>query len=245
MLENQFIQFSKSIDPLKKEVALPARPNEEICFQVYDMTQDTSIVLVTPDCSTEIGTVELGTKTIGDYFQCAIKYSNLAPKEMFRIKVLLGSNVAHYSNLLINDPDAELSQVKYLCKENAFGLVFGKNDDDGEYFYLQQAIPINLHSPQYGQEDKIYTKLSGEQVTLYSQVTKEYNGETDYIPMEWHEKILLALTCDEVYINGERVTKSDNYEIDHENCTYTDCGIKLMRATFKVKANVTQRNSNY
>jgi hypothetical protein len=63
--------------------------------------------------------------------------------------------------------------------------------------------------------------------------------------MEWYEKILVALSCDEVYINGERVTKSGSYDIDHENYTTSDCGIKLLRATFKVTTNVTQRNSNY
>ena len=106
-------------------------------------------------------------------------------------------------------------------------------------------MPIRLHSPQFKQEDKIYTKRNGEQVVLYANITKEYEGETDYIPMEWHEKILVALSCDEVYINGERVTKSGSYDIDHENYTTSDCGIKLLRATFKVTTNVTQRNSNY
>jgi hypothetical protein len=144
-----------------------------------------------------------------------------------------------YSNILRREEDnAQYAIVKYSCKEPAFGFPF-----DG--VYVQQLMPINLYSPQYKQEDKIYTKRNGEQVVLFASITKEYEGETDYIPMDWHEKILMALSCDEVYINGERVTKSGNYEIDHDNCTYTDCGIKLLRATFKVTTNVTQRNSNY
>jgi hypothetical protein len=148
--------------------------------------------------------------------------------------------VQKYSNILVRVEDEEqYAVVKYSCKEPAFGFPF---DSTG---YVQQLMPINLHSPQFKQEDKVYTKLNGEQVVLYASITKEYDGETDYIPMEWHEKILMALSCDDVYINGERVTKSGNYEIDHDNCTYSDCGIKLMRATFKVTTNVTQRNSNY
>lgn len=245
MYENQFIQFRETIDPLKKEVAFPARPNEEICFQADDLVQDRDIVLVTPDCSQEIGIVEFNEETIDDYFQCSIIYSGLAPGDMFRIKIVRGNDVELYSNLLINDPGADVSIVKYLCKDRAFGFMFGQNDDNGEYFYLQQSIPIKLFAPQFKQEDKIYTKRNGEQVVLFASITKEYDGETDYIPMEWHEKILIALSCDEVYINGERVTKSNTYDIDHDNCTYSDCGIKLMRATFKVTTNVTQRNSNY
>lgn len=145
----------------------------------------------------------------------------------------------YYSNLLIKEDDAQYADVKYSCKEPAFGFPF-----DGTGF-VQQLMPINLYSPQFKQEDKVYTKRNGEQVVLFASITKEYEGETDYIPMEWHEKILMALSCDEVYINGEKVTKSGNYEIDHENYTYSDCGIKLMKATFKVTTNVTQRNSNY
>lgn len=243
MLENQFIQFSEEIDPLKKEAALQTRPNEEICFQVFDLTNN-DVKLVTADGTREIGNVSARFNEMGNYTQCAITYTEIAPNEAYRIKLQSGGETC-YSNMLINDPNADLSLTKYWCKENAFGFAFGQSDNNGEYLYIQQQLPIKLFAPQYKQEDKVYTKLNGEQVVLYASITKEYDGETDYIPMEWHEKILMALSCDEVYINGERVTKSGNYEIDHDNCTYTDCGIKLIRATFKVTTNVTQRNSNY
>lgn len=109
---------------------------------------------------------------------------------------------------------------------------------------MRLSLPIRISKPQYKQTDKIYENRNGEQIVLYATINKEYEGETDYIPEEWHEKIVTALSCDEVYINGERVTKSDSYEIDQDNYTYSDCGIRLTRATFKVKTNVTQRNSN-
>lgn len=218
------------------------KPNEPICFMVYDITGDVS--LVTPDGKTNIGSIQYTIDQRNDYILCKItSYSGIAPNERFRIKTD-SSGYAIYSNLLINDPQADISNVKYSCHEDAFGFVFGKTDNDQE-MYIQQTLPIRLYSPQFKQEDKVYVKRNGEQVVLFANITKEYDGETDYIPMEWHEKILMALSCDEVYINRERVTKSGNYEIDHDNCTYSDCGIKLMRATFKVTTNVTQRNSNY
>lgn len=242
MLENQFIQFTDSIAPLKDEMAVQMKPNEPICFMVYDITGDVS--LVTPDGKTNIGSIQYTIDQRNDYILCKItSYSGIAPNERFRIKTD-SSGYAIFSNLLINDPQADISNIKYSCKEDAFGFVFGKTDNDQE-MYIQQPMPIRLHSPQFKQEDKVYTKRDGEQVVLFANITKEYEGETDYIPMDWHEKILIALSCDEVYINRERVTKSGNYEIDHDNYTYSDCGIKLMRATFKVTTNVTQRNSNY
>lgn len=246
MLENQFIQFSRTIDPLKHEIAMPIRPNDALSFIEFDLFGD--ITFVTPDGSKEIGSVNFEMDSKDDNFICHIKgYSGLAPQDKFRIKLYIGgdtSEYAAYSNLLINDPQAELSSVKYACNENAFGFIFGKTDNEND-IYIQHPMPINIHSPQFKQEDKIYTKLNGEQVVLYATVSREYEGETDYIPEEWHKKIIAALSCDKVYINGERVTKSGSYDIDWEKCDTACDGTKLARATFKVSDNIMQRNSNY
>lgn len=161
-------------------------------------------------------------------------------------------NIIGYSNLLqyVHNNDGYLSELSYFCNEPQFGIPFST--------YLATlgprpkyakgvediALPVRISKPQYKQTDKIYENRNGEQIVLYATINKEYEGETDYIPDEWHEKIVTALSCDEVYINDERVTKSDSYEIDQDNYTYSDCGIRLTRATFKVKTNVTQRNSN-
>lgn len=95
------------------------------------------------------------------------------------------------------------------------------------------------------QEDKTYTKRNGEIVTLYASYSKEYEGETDYVPEEWHDSFMAALSCDEVFIDGLRVTKSANYDIKWDSYDETSCGVKLARATFKVKNHIANRNSNY
>jgi hypothetical protein len=237
MLENQFIQFSEAIDPLKNEIAVPTKNGVSTYFFVDDtITGISSIDIVTPGGTLVKENAVFGRDGLADFSNISM----LAPTECYRIRLKRDIGPYMYSNLLCREQDdAQLALVKYSCKEPAFGFPFGVAK------IVQQLMPINLLSPQFKQEDKVYTKRNGEQVVLFANITKEYDGETDYIPMEWHEKILIALSCDEVYINGERVTKSANYEIDHENYTYTDCGIKLMRATFKVTTNVTQRNSNY
>ena len=246
MLENQFIQFRDAIDPMSREIPIPMINGKETRIFVAEQTKKDvacSLDIITPN-----GYVIVKNHTTG-YITSSIQMSiadisALAPYEQFRIRKRIfsekdGEEIT-YSNLLCRiDDNAEMSTLKYLCHETSLGFPFTNGA------YLSQTMPIIISAPQYKQEDKIYTKRSGEQVVLFSAVTKEYEGETDYIPMEWHEKIMLALTCDEVYINGERVTKSGNYEIEHENFTYSDCGTKLLRATFKVTANVTQRNSNY
>ncbi len=178
----------------------------------------------------------------------------LAPNECFRLCMRTTEGL-NYSNLLcymyMGEENDYLSSLRYYCHEPQFGFPFGEfwipaGRVGGRYFSntVQVALPIHLAAAQYKQTDKIYENRNGEQIVLYATIQKEYEGETDYIPESWHEKIVTALSCDEVYINDERVTKSDSYEIDHDNYTYSDCGIRLTRATFKVKTNVIQRNSN-
>jgi hypothetical protein len=155
-------------------------------------------------------------------------------------------DITTYSNLLCRVIGRDYSTIQYSCSEDAFGFPFSHKLEDGTTPIINQVLPLLLTSPQYKQEDKIYTKRNGENVVLYANITKEYDGHTEYIPSDWHEKTLMALSSDKVYINGEKVTKNNTYEIDHEkSTTHCDCDIRLTRATFKMTTNVTQRNSNY
>ena len=159
-----------------------------------------------------------------------------------------GQKTIGYSNILqFVENSGEFSHLAYSCnEEGTFGVLFGKAapTQNAPILNIQNLLPIIINKPQYAQNDKVYEKTSGEQVVLYSNITKEYSGQTDYISEEMHEKIAIALSCDNVLINGERLTKSEKYEIDWDNYMEGECGKKLARATFKMKANVTSRNTN-
>jgi hypothetical protein len=145
-----------------------------------------------------------------------------------------------YSNLLCacENDDKQLSLLSYECGTETFGIPFVKGKP------IRQWLPILLDNPKPTQNEEIYEKLSGERVVMFATINKEYEAETDYIPYDWHERIVIALSCDEVKVNAERLTKSDKYDVDWQNITKTDCGLKLMRATWKMVANVTSRNTN-
>lgn len=261
MLEQQFIRFTSDINPQPCEMALPVCAKIPIqFFCACKLNENTIRVdIVRPDGTTIKERVAFDVMFDPDalLFHVAIDTEVfaeiLAPYDCFRIKIQSGYfssstsgsyDTIHYSNILqfISDNDEYLSDLRYCCSEPQFGLPFFKrNNIKSEE---EVVLPIHLSKPQFKQTDKIYETRNGEQIVLYATINKEYSGETDYIPEEWHERIVTALSCDEVYINGERVTKSDSYEIDQDNCTYSECGIRLTRATFKVKTNVTQRNSN-
>lgn len=256
---------------MKREIPIPVCDDMPIRFFGY-RTEDldiTRIDLVHPNG--DLLQEDIANIVFGPYYEDEGGYysnfvlkplvGHLAPAECFRLKLLTGysDNGEHvwerseYSNILryVNNEDGYLSKLWYFCNEPQFGIpFFAKEISVGNRkiytkFGEEVSLPIRLSKPQFKQTDKIYEKLNGEQVVLYATINKEYEGETDYIPEDWHEKIVTALSCDEVYINNERVTKSDSYEIDQDNYTYSDCGQRLVRATFKVKTNITQRNSNY
>lgn len=268
---NQFIQFKEKVE-VSEQAALPISTQGEIGFyfnvaKMYDQSRTTlSIGLATMDgckiysdcCSVYEIEEELQQLTATYYvsLNTDMVKEHIAINECFRLKAewtteeydLNEIEGTDYSNPLQYVEDCPYySTLKYFCKESeALGLLFAKYKK--KIFkvngYHSVVLPIHLSKPQFKQTDKIYETRNGEQIVLYATINKEYSGETDYIPEEWHERIVTALSCDEVYINGERVTKSDSYEIDQDNCTYSECGIRLTRATFKVKTNVTQRNSN-
>lgn len=145
-----------------------------------------------------------------------------------------------YSNLLrFNNNVDDFSIVEYWCDEAQFGFPLGG------VAHQKLLLPIRLKNPQYKQEDKTYEKLNGENIVLYAKFSKEYDLMTEYIPESWHDKIMIALACDHVLINGKSVQKSNNYEIDWENYTFSECGDKLVKAECKVIENLVQRNSNY
>lgn len=171
-----------------------------------------------------------GGRTSGDAF--TFEFSKAVLKE--------ATGTDYYSNLLrrYENPNGELSLLSYTCDTTTFDLPFTTSRP------VRQWLPIWLNKPAYNQKDEIYEKLSGERVVLFATINKELNAQTDYIPESWHERIVLALSCDDVRVNGVKLTKSDNYDIDWDNHTENHCGVWLARATWKMAANVTSRNSN-
>lgn len=160
--------------------------------------------------------------------------------QQFYLRKMADDGVLSWSKpLVIIDDDKYTSVIKYRCNEPVFGFDYGKRNE-----FNAIRLPIHLHRPQFPQSDKIYQKSNGERKVLFSKVDKEYELETDYMPVEWHEKLIVALSHDEIWINEERLTKTGEYTIDYENEEFTDCGISLVKGSCKMSTNITLRNSN-
>lgn len=150
-----------------------------------------------------------------------------------------------YSNLLQRVQPHKYAEVRYSCDEDAFGFPFSPLLADGTHPYLQLMLPIVLRKPQLKQTDKIYETLTGKRIVIYATINKEYEAQTEYIHEDWHEKNVIALCCDHIAIDGESLVRSESYEVNWDEYTETECGTKLAMATFKMQANINQRNSNH
>lgn len=85
-------------------------------------------------------------------------------------------------------------------------------------FVNRVRLPIQLHSPQFPEERKIFRKANGQAKTLSVVVRKTYELETDYMPESWHQRLKIALSHDEVRIEGEKylgdISQDGDYAIE-------------------------------
>jgi hypothetical protein len=85
-------------------------------------------------------------------------------------------------------------------------------------FVNRVRLPIQLHSPQFPEERKIFRKANGQAITLSVVVRKTYELETDYMPETWHQRLKIALAHDVITIEGEKylgdISQDSDYAID-------------------------------
>lgn len=108
------------------------------------------------------------------------------------------------------------SKIRYGCNENAFGFY----TDGTNPFSVSIRIALYLHSPKLPGEEKGYQKSDGSFVKLSERINKTWQLESDYMPIEIHERIRVALSCDNISITNENVNlvdaaiyRSDPYEL--------------------------------
>lgn len=255
MIEQQFIQFSATVEPQTSPLIPVVLDGRGIEFFVPDNLRQTpraTFSIVDPT-----GTTEYGSKTKlspaqnvklfgqdGEYTDTWAT-EHLSIHTAFRFKysyTISGVPKDMYSNVMMIAANSrgELKHLRYKCNEPMGGFPFNGST------YASAYVPIQLRFPNWQQDEEVYTKLNGEKVVLASTKTKEYEAATDYIPEEWHDKILTALMCDEVYLDGERFHKSEKYNVNWEESIIQTKrkNERLARAEFKMIACTLTRNTN-
>ncbi len=236
-MENSFLEFRILGDWSCEGVAMPIKKGLLFRTLAMDYSFFCGVIAVDGTLLTDEG-CDLVFEN-GDFTIYTPTLDSLNIGDCFRFRVVRGQ-VFYFSQIFRVVPDDdETCKIEYWCDENTFGFPYEENGFRNSVF-----LPLMLHSVQYPQKEKIYQKSNGEQVVLYAKIEEEWKLETEYIPLEWHRKLIMALSHDHVRINGKEVAKKEGYKIDYNNEIVSECGEKLYKGSCVVRGNSVERNSN-
>jgi hypothetical protein len=237
--EFSFIRFANP-DDCCCGIVLPAATVSDISFYVYAdfrfrvgvKAEKTGVITLDSLIYADFGDwvdLSLDDKDLNNVFQC---------NECFRIVIAdEGGIVQTASNLLQYTCDTAYSSViKYRLDEAGFGW-------DCPTGWNSVRLPVYLTNPQFPQEQEVYKRKNGSRKVLFAEISKDYTLLTDYLHEEWHQKLVIALSHDEVYIDSKLLTKSEDYSIDWESVQADTCG-RLAPASCRMVENITAINSN-
>ena len=246
MSRYSFIQFSGEIDDCGCCLALPVSHGSDLAFFCRHIII-TEIHYCTPNGDT-IKNVD-NPRVVGSFLGYVFIFVELnddlslifAKGDCFRLKILDERMNPYYSNLFtyIGCKEGETSVLKYRCDTDEFDFHYSLGDD----LFNKIRLPLRIFNAQYPQEDEVYITREGKRKVMFAKVDKEWELETDYLPEEWHEKIIVALSHDVVYIDDERVQRTEPYQLDWDSVLETDC-TDAIKGRAKVQQNKTVRNSN-
>lgn len=241
MFENTFLKFSTTIAECTEQ-PIPINQMSDLAF-FYPLAYTTSDIVDIDGYY--LASFLLPPKQFYDgttWFY--VRYSGDVPSaakalRCFRIRVLSGSTHYYSQPFTYTQNVTETSILKYYSEKQVFGFPY--DDDD---FQNRIRLQFKIEKPQFPQQDEIYIDAMGVRRLLTSRVDKEYALETDYLSVEMHEKIIVALSHNFVFINDEQLQRSGAYEIDYENELLSDCGEKLYKGTARMARNTTLLNLN-
>ena len=102
-------------------------------------------------------------------------------------------------------------------------------------FLNRVRLPIYFSKPQFPIKKNVFEKADGSRKVLSAVISNTYEGKTDLLPKEWHQKLAIALSHDVVNIESDRllteVVMDSEYEIDWQE--FLD--YPIAQAGFKVQ----------
>jgi hypothetical protein len=106
-------------------------------------------------------------------------------------------------------------------------------------------LPFFLSKPQFPVERNVFRKADGSSKVLSAVVRNTYEGKTDQLPEDWHRKLVIALSHDEVTVEDNRflsdVVLDGDYDIDWQDFL----NYPLAQSNFKIQVtpfNATNSN---
>lgn len=136
------------------------------------------------------------------------------------------------------------TKLVYGCDENAFGFY----TDGTNPFVMSIRLPMWLFHPRYPSEEKGYQLSSGQFVKLAERIDKTWELETDYMPEQYHERLRIALGCDNIEVSNENAQLTDVaiYRKDEYSIEWSDevKNFPFAKATTTVFKQLLTRSTN-
>lgn len=95
-------------------------------------------------------------------------------------------------------------------------------------------LPIYVTRPQFPVESNVFRLANGTRKTLSSVIRKTFEGETENLPREIHERLVIALKHDDVTIEGKYYLGGISMESDYDIDWNKFLDYPLAKAAFKV-----------
>ncbi len=96
-------------------------------------------------------------------------------------------------------------------------------------------LPFYITRPQYPREANVFRRADGSTATLSAIIRKVFEGETDNLPQEIHERLIIALSHDDVTIEGRYLTTGVSLDGDYDIDWSKFLSFPLAKAAFKVQ----------
>lgn len=137
--------------------------------------------------------------------------------------------------------DCFTSVIKYRCDEDAFGFVYCGADS----FYNSVRLPFYMTKPQYPAERNVFRKANGVTKVLSSVIRKTVQGITDYMQESWHQKLVIALNSDIVWITADNFNEFVAVDGDYSISWQDFLDYPVAQANFQMQVTpFNARNTN-
>jgi hypothetical protein len=155
--------------------------------------------------------------------------------------------------ILIPGIDDPIFSNIFRRKNNTTWLTFvsyGNNEDVYDFHYPNNAVlnknwlPLYQRKPKYPETRKVYIKSDKSYKTLSASIEKEYENLVEFMPDEFHDRMVVALSHDNIHFASSKIDadvfKKGDYDIDwQENDT-----LESAQAIFAINIQFEGRNSN-
>jgi hypothetical protein len=253
---NSFITFNdETIYLTQRECAivkpfcLPIFEASDLYFQVQIDTDIEEFTVQTPIIKVVIGEVQYNVtgvtaniELIADTIYCVsynFEGSNLLDNvdigECFNILISFEVDEVRFTatsvQCLQRIPDiCFTSKITYSNIEDAFGFIYQTNQVN------KIRLPIYFKNPQPQNDQKVYVRSDGTRKKLYARLSKKWLGLVDMTTEEVHQKLVVALSHDNITFVTDNLYSLECTFEDEYNQDFPDVmqGINVWTSNFSV-----------